>query len=629
MKERRTDFWCAFLLIVLATFFFSDVLFLGSNFWLRDLFNYHLPMKHIVRETVARGEFPWWNPYFAGGQPMAANPAYEIFYPPQWLIFLGPFSFGFALHIVFHVYVALLGMYFFLRSIPLRVEAAMFGAFSFGFSGFFLGTMTNLPTFFVWSWSGVVGWAVLDLIRTRRIAPAAIAMAMPLLVLEPIALVQMIALVIAGTTLVDRRALLRVLAAMAIAAALSAVVIIPAIDHARDSARSRGLPFDVVVDYSMPPVRPVELIAPRALWGGHVFGWRGTPYFPSIYCGLAVVLLAVAGLATRQRGSVAVIAICAISYLLAIGSHTPLFGWLYAAGLRSLRYPEKFVAAGLITLIVFAAISADRFLQRKSSRIVNLALLGLVLVDLAWFSNQVVPRMPRQFFTPPPIVRALEPEATIFHRGEWTQQSIARTYESISGPLTARNALRPFSPALWGLRTALEADVDETFLLPTHDLLDAMIRRGNSGDPHWSDAFVAISNVRYIVDYKRASIDHPILVTRVPNRGRFSFPADGRVLRASETSSTAMIDLEATRDTLMSITITRHKYWRALIDGRTATPQPSDVAYQALPIPAGRHRVELRYRNSVLMFAGAVSVLSLIVVLRSLLPREKVPRSGG
>ena len=179
------------------------------------------------------------------------------------------------------------------------------------------------------------------------------------------------------------------------------------------------------------------------------------------------------------------------------------------------------------------------------------------------------------------------------------------------------------------MRTALEADVDETFLLPTHDLLDAMIRRGNSGDPHWSDAFVAISNVRYIIDYKRASIDHPILATRVPNRGRFSFPADGRVLRASETSSTAVIDVEATRDTLMSITITRHKYWRALIDGRTATPQPSDVAYQALPIPAGRHRVELRYRNSVLMFAGAVSVLSLIVVLRSLLPREKVPRSGG
>ena len=32
MNERRTDFWCAFLLIAIATFFFGDVLFLGSNF---------------------------------------------------------------------------------------------------------------------------------------------------------------------------------------------------------------------------------------------------------------------------------------------------------------------------------------------------------------------------------------------------------------------------------------------------------------------------------------------------------------------------------------------------------------------------------------------------------------------
>lgn len=230
----------------------------------------------------------------------------------------------------------------------------------------------------------------------------------------------------------------------------------------------------------------------------------------------------------------------------------------------------------------------------------NLVVLGLVLVDLTWFSNQVLPRMPAQFFTPPPIVSALEPGATVFHRGEWTQQSIARTYERISPAYSTRNALRPFSPALWGLGSVLEADVDETFLLPTHDLLDAMIRRGNSGDPHWSDAFVAISNVRYVIDYKQANIDHPILVTRVPIRGRFYFSSgDGRILRASESSSMAAIDVETSGDALMSITITRHKYWRALIDGRAAKLQPANLAYQALLIPAGKHHIELRYRNPV------------------------------
>ena len=75
MSERRADLWSALLLIAVTVFLFADVLFLGNNFWFRDLFLYHFPMKHIVRETIARGEFPWWNPWWGGGQPMIANPA--------------------------------------------------------------------------------------------------------------------------------------------------------------------------------------------------------------------------------------------------------------------------------------------------------------------------------------------------------------------------------------------------------------------------------------------------------------------------------------------------------------------------------------------------------------------------
>ena len=677
MSDRRI----LVLLVAIATFFFADVLLLGNNFFFRDLFAYHYPMKQIVRDTIARGDFPWWNPYFGGGQPMAANPAYEVFYPPQWLIFIGSFGFGFALHIIFHVYLALIGMYLFLRSIPLRVEATMFGALSFAFSGFLLGTMTNLPTFFVWSWVGVVGWAVLRLIRGGGVAPAAIAMAMPLIVLDPVAVPQIFALVIAGTLIVDRRALPRVLAAMLIASAIAAVVIIPAIDHTHDSSRSRGFPYHVVVDYSMPPIRPIELLAPRAFglnlrtrWFMQFFGERGTPYLPSIYCGVAVAILAIAGFIKRQRGALAVIAICAVSYVLAIGSASPLFRWMYTAGLHSIRYPEKFIAAGLVSLIVFASVCADRinemrrvaaivgvtiglallitgafvatqmmiigattilaaivafawamvFWRAGSSRIWTLAALALLLLDLAWFSNQLLPRVPRWFFAAPSIAKELEPGATIFHRGEWTQEQMALDYERMSPALSVRNALRPLTPALWGFRIALDGDIDETYLLPTHDLLDAMVRRGNSGDPHWSEPFAAISNVRYIVDFKRGNIDHPIVVTRIPNRGRFSI-AGGRILRVSETSSTADLDLETPSQAPLVIAITIHKYWHAFSDGRRVPLQRANIAYQSVMIPPGRHHVELRYRNPVILWSGVVSAIALI----ALIPRRRRPRSGS
>src|SRR5207237_3736651 len=122
----RQDVRNVAILFLIATILFADVLFFGACFFERDLFRYHYPMKRVVREVIARGEFPLWNRYFSAGQPMAANPAYEIFYPPQWLIFIGDYRFGFALHILAHVYIALVGMYLLLRALDVRGRVAFF-----------------------------------------------------------------------------------------------------------------------------------------------------------------------------------------------------------------------------------------------------------------------------------------------------------------------------------------------------------------------------------------------------------------------------------------------------------------------------------------------------------------------
>src|SRR5205814_4503709 len=73
----------------------------------------------------------------------------------------------------------------------------------------------------------------------------------------------------------------------------------------------------------------------------------------------------------------------------------------------------------------------------------------------------------------------------------------------------------------------------------------------------------------------------------------------GTITRLSETSSSASLDVETSVTAELIITITRHKYWRATIDGHPAQLQPANIAYQGLSVPAGRHRVELRYRNPV------------------------------
>ena len=86
------------------------------------------------------------------------------------------------------------------------------------------------------------------------------------------------------------------------------------------------------------------------------------------------------------------------------------------------------IGATTILAAIVAFAWAMVFWRAGSSRIWTLAALALLLLDLAWFSNQLLPRVPRWFFAAPSIAKELEPGATIFHRGEWTQEQMALDY---------------------------------------------------------------------------------------------------------------------------------------------------------------------------------------------------------
>jgi uncharacterized membrane protein YfhO len=121
--------------------------------------------------------------------------------------------------------------------------------------------------------------------------------------------------------------------------------------------------------------------------------------------------------------------------------------------------------------------------------------------------------------------------------------------------------------------------------------------------------------VRTVLDYREGSIDNPLTITRVANPGRYWFEKrSGRVLRVAESFNSATVDVETTETARLVITITRHKYWQATIDGHPTPLIPANIAYQGLSVPPGRHRVELRYRNPVVIGSAAVSAMALIVL---------------
>ena len=388
---RSKDSLSILFLILLPTVYFGDILGGFKKLYLRDLTRYYYPTKRIIREVVLSGHFPYWNRFYSAGQPMAANPEYEIFYPPQWLIFLPDYDLGYRLHVFFHIYLALIGMYCLLRSMKLSEGSSLFGSITFGLGGVFLSFVNLLPQMFCTAW---MPWIFLFsrrfLIRPsiRDFALSSIFLGMQALVGEPMTMAQTGFLVGAyglyrawysGHRIrAAARNTLMVAGIGAAAILLAAAQMLPAIDHAKDSVRSRPFEFSLVSAWSMPWVRPLELIFPNVLghisrkniawyWAGGLYEGMGSPFIFSIYLGLLAFALVVGAAFIRPRGGRFLLLIAAFATLLALGSHTPLLKALYDSGIaRSIRYPEKFALTGLVVMIVFAAqmferaISGDR-----------------------------------------------------------------------------------------------------------------------------------------------------------------------------------------------------------------------------------------------------------------------------
>ncbi|HVE70613.1 MAG TPA: YfhO family protein [Thermoanaerobaculia bacterium] len=391
--ERRTDLLALAILTAIIAVFFIDVLEGRNALYLRDISHYYYPAKHVLREIVLGGEFPYWNPLLAAGQPMAANPEHEVFYPLTWLILLPSYDFGFRLLLVLHIQISAWTMYALLRSMRNSPAAAFIGALSFAMGGVVLSCLTLLPILFVLAWLPLTCLFTRRYLLERRprdFGLAAMSLGLQMLVGEPTTVAQtgflLGAYAIAlGIRERSPRPLLRVALISVAALAVAAVMFLPAVDHAADSVRARGFTYEVVTTWSAPLARIGELLFPHFLghhnpdvnvfWGARLYD-RATPFFMSIYPGLLIAVMLIAGLVLRVRGAALTGSILAVSWLLALGSHTPLWRWLYDLGLaQSVRYPEKYLLMGVFAATVFGArvleqmLAGDDRLRRTAMRV--------------------------------------------------------------------------------------------------------------------------------------------------------------------------------------------------------------------------------------------------------------------
>jgi hypothetical protein len=393
--RRRANILAILLLLVGLAVLVGKILLGREVLADSDILEYYYPVKTLIRNLFRTGHSLIWNPYLGEGQPLAANPEHEIFYPFTWLLFAMPVRFALALTTAAHLALTYWGMLRFLRRLRCSETAALFGAVTWTFGGLVVSSIHFYPILFAWTW---IPWLCASAMKRENavsvVRQGALFGGLLLLVGEPVtALLGVIAY--AGVLLSERRPsrtwVPAAILAGLLAAGLGAASWIPGFVLAQKSIRGVGLSAAEASQRSLPPVRLAEVLVPRAFGDvrPHTIqayqGWRlypdkVWPFFWGLYCGALLIPLALIALLSRRRRDVVFGILSAFALAVSIGPPAGLWTFLRETlpGGKGVRFPEKFIALALFFIVILAARGLDEL--RSSQLLMKVVILQPFLI---------------------------------------------------------------------------------------------------------------------------------------------------------------------------------------------------------------------------------------------------------
>lgn len=376
-------------------------LFLGKIIFFRDIAHWAFPARVFLRDSLARGELPGWNPYQGLGFPVFGDPLYGVFYPPNWLFLLvGPswVASMFNWQCFLHMFWGAAGVCWLARRLGASPKAIVIAGVAWALSGYTTAQWTSGLLLLADAW---VPWAVvghvalLDSLRLggkawrRGLVKAAVPSVFAVLLGEVF-----LAMIGAGFGVVfasvlhaiERRAdsslprarllwLGRASLAVVLAFGVGAVIIVPARMLLGSTERSTPLSRDVAEACSLHPLRLIEFVAPQSM--GDAYGdfpaasivgearLDGLPLSYSVYMGASVLALALAAFGRRRKLALAIGSLALAALLLAFGKHAPIYGLFrrIVFPLAYMRYPEKYTVLVVAALALLAGLGAKRILS--------------------------------------------------------------------------------------------------------------------------------------------------------------------------------------------------------------------------------------------------------------------------
>lgn len=378
----------AMLFTAIAALYFSTALDGTSLLTERDLSVFFIPPRLLWVEQALDLQFPLWNPYTYGGQPLFATLQPGILYPVNILLLLLPFDLGFNWTVIIHFVIAPVSMYLLARETGASEAGAVCAGLTFMLSGYLFSVHNVISTLFTAAWAPLAVFLYLRSIK-RGSAPYAVSTGVVLAVMfmaggieALFATIVLLALLLAipaalATDRDDEAAVAQpgrrvFLAAVAICVfiLLSAVQLLPFLELAAQSTRAGGLTYHEATTWSLDLKDFIQFFIPDPFGYGADTQryWANQSWLKSIYTGVIPVVLSVFFLIGRGRRALPMAGLFMIFLLLAMGGNTalyrPLYDWF--PFFDKFRYPVKFLFIGFLLISVAAGRGYDYLFARVS-----------------------------------------------------------------------------------------------------------------------------------------------------------------------------------------------------------------------------------------------------------------------
>jgi len=388
-----------FVFGVLTLVFFWPAITAGPGEFIagHDVIRQDFWNRSYIASRVAEGGWPLWCPHYYFGHPFMANPINNLYYPPAVLYLLTPLPAAFTTIVLLHVWLAGVGMYYFVRRVSENAGAGWAAGVAYAFSGYMVDRIAaGHPTFF--QPAALLPWLMLLVERAlqsgSRRAWGGAGLLFGGLILGGVPQVSFyIALMVvcypalklgmvkerAGAN-AWKSAGLGLAALFLVAFGVAAIQVIPTVELAGMSDRAEKS-FEFTAFFAYPAIAFTRFLAPGLAVDEVPDKWEF-----SGYAGLVTLVLAGAAFASRKRVRLVlplgVLGALAVSVML--GEASPLFRLYFhvVPGFDLFRIHSRAMIVLVFSLCALAGMGAARLVEMRRFRR-DAGMLGLAGVALA------------------------------------------------------------------------------------------------------------------------------------------------------------------------------------------------------------------------------------------------------